>query len=179
MYGIVKQNGGCIFVYSEPGKGTKFKIYFPRGAERAEYQVPSHEEAGFPGGSETILVTEDDDPLRELAISILKDAGYRVVEARDAETALSILRVPELEIDLLLTDFIMPGKSGVDLLALAEVVRPNLRSLFMSRYAADLIAQRGGLAPEAAFLEKPFSRSSLLTKVYSALHGESAKKRSR
>jgi two-component system, cell cycle sensor histidine kinase and response regulator CckA len=132
VYGIVKQNGGCIFVYSEPGEGTTFKIYFPSVVERAGSLVQSHEEAGFPGGSETILVAEDDEALRELAVSILQEAGYRVVAARDAETALGILQVSEPEIDLLLTDVIMPGKSGFDLLALAEVVRPNLRSLFMS-----------------------------------------------
>jgi two-component system cell cycle sensor histidine kinase/response regulator CckA len=178
VYGIVKQNGGCVFVYSEVGKGTTFKIYFPSVAESADHPAHSREEATFPGGSETILVAEDDQALRELAISLLEGAGYRVIEATDAETALSILQHYEPEIDLLLTDVIMPGKSGMDLLALARQARPNLRSLFMSGYAADLVAQRGGLPSESAFLEKPFSRSSLLTKVYSALHLDSAKLRS-
>jgi two-component system, cell cycle sensor histidine kinase and response regulator CckA len=175
VYGIVKQSGGNIWVYSEPGKGTTFEIYFPTVAKRAEELVPSHEKAELPGGSETILVVEDDQPLRELTVSMLQAAGYRTIEAKDAETALDILRVSKPGIDLLLTDVIMPGKNGFELLEKAKAVYPNLRSLFMSGYPGDLVALRGGVMPEAAFLEKPFARSSLLTKVYSALHTQSAK----
>lgn len=178
VYGIVQQNGGSIFVYSEPARGTTFKIYFPIVAEQAEYPVLSDEVAALPGGSETLLVAEDDEPLRKLAVNILQAAGYRVIEARDAETALNILQNPEPAIDLLVTDVIMPGQSGVELVALAKVIHPNLRLLFMSGYAADLIALRGGLTSEIAFLEKPFTRSSLLTKVHSVLHRESKKKQS-
>ncbi len=173
VYGIVKQNGGCVFVYSEPGEGTTFRIYFPTVLETVEELVPSHEESGFPGGSETILLVEDDQSLCDLAANMLQEAGYQVVQARDVETALGLLQAPELEVDLLLTDVIMPGKSGVDLLAIARVARPNLRSLFMSGYAADLISQRRGLMQETALLEKPFTKSSLLTTVHSVLHRES------
>jgi PAS domain S-box-containing protein len=173
VYGIVKQSEGNIWVYSEPGEGTKFEIYFPRVAETAEELVPSHEEADLPGGSETILVVEDDEPLRELAVSMLQDAGYRVVEAKDAETALGIMH-SNPGIDLLLTDIIMPGKTGVEFAKQAKELYPSLRSLFMSGYPGDLVALRGALMPEAAFLQKPFSRSSLLRKVYSILHSESA-----
>ena len=81
MYGIVKQGGGTIFVYSEPGKGTTFKIYFPTVAAKAEHLEPSREEAEFPGGTETILMVEDDEPLRNLTVSMLREAGYRVIEA--------------------------------------------------------------------------------------------------
>jgi PAS domain S-box-containing protein len=175
VYGIVKQSGGYIFVYSEPGKGTTFKIYFPRVAERAEPLVQSHEEAEFPGGSETILVVEDDEPLRELAVQMLQDAGYQVIEATNAECALDIMKASKPGIDLLLTDVIMPGKSGVELLEQAKVVYPNLRSLFISGYPGDLVALRGGLVPEAAFLEKPFTKRSLLRKVHSVLQSESTK----
>ena len=178
VYGIVKQSGSYIWVYSSPGKGTTFKIYFPRVAERAEEIAPPREEAEPLGGSETILVVEDDESLRELVVRMLQDAGYRVIEADDAETALDILQVSKLGIDLLLTDVIMPGKTGGELLEQAKVVSPTLRSLFMSGYAGDLVALRGGLMPEAAFLEKPFTRTSLLRKVYSILHGESAKQQS-
>jgi two-component system cell cycle sensor histidine kinase/response regulator CckA len=176
VYGFVKQSGGSILVYSEPGEGTTFKIYFPRAGERPEPLAYSNEEAESPRGSETILVVEDDEPLRKLAVNILQDAGYRVIEAKDAKSALSLLEVSGSEVDLLLTDVIMPEKTGVDLVAEATAVRPNLRSLFMSGYTGDVLALRGGLVPEAAFLEKPFTKNSLLTKVYSALRGESEKR---
>jgi two-component system cell cycle sensor histidine kinase/response regulator CckA len=175
VYGIVKQSGGYIFVYSEPGKGTTFTIYFPRVAERAEPLVQSHEQAELPGGSETILVVEDDESLRELAVQMLQDAGYQVIEATNAEYALDIMKASKQRIDLLLTDVIMPGKNGVELLEQAKVLYPNLRSLFISGYAGDLVALRGKLVPEAALLEKPFTRRSLLGKVRSALRSESAK----
>jgi two-component system cell cycle sensor histidine kinase/response regulator CckA len=170
VYGIVKQSAGAIFVYSEPGKGTTFKIYFPRVAERAEQLVQSPEECEPPGGSETILVVEDNDPLRELTVTLLQSAGYNVIEAGNAETALERLKESATGIDLVLTDVIMPGKSGAELLEQAKAIRPNLRSLYMSGYTGDLVALRGGVLPEAAFLEKPFTRVSLLQKVYSVLH---------
>jgi PAS domain S-box-containing protein len=96
VYGIVKQSGGNIWVYSEPGKGTRFEIYFPRVAERAEELAPYQEAAELPGGSETILLVEDDESLRALTVSVLLAAGYRVIEAKDAETALGILQVSKL-----------------------------------------------------------------------------------
>jgi two-component system, cell cycle sensor histidine kinase and response regulator CckA len=172
VYGIVKQSGGTIFVYSELGKGTTFKIYFPRMAAKAEHLVQSDEEAEFLGGSETILVVEDDESLRELTATTLQDAGYRVVQASDGEAALGIVRASQPGIDLLLTDVIMPGKTGVELVEQAKVIRPRLCSLFMSGYTGDLVSQRGVLLQEASFLEKPFTRSSLLKKVYSTLHSE-------
>jgi two-component system, cell cycle sensor histidine kinase and response regulator CckA len=175
VYGIVKQNGAYIRVYSDPGKGTKFEIYFPKVAETSEKLGPSDEGAETPGGSETILVVEDDETLRQLTVSMLQDAGYRVIQAEDAKTALGILHVSNPAIDLLLTDVIMPGESGVALLEQAKRIHPNLRSLFMSGYPGDLVARRTGLMPEAVFLKKPFTRASLLKKVYSALRCESAK----
>ena len=170
VYGIVKQGGGTIFVYSEPGMGTTFKIYFPRVAGKAEQLGRSHEAAAFPRGSETILVVEDDLHLRELTVSMLEGAGYRVIAAGNAEAALEIVKAAEPEIELIVTDVIMPGKTGVELVALAKAIHPNVRSLFVSGYTGDLVALRGGLVPEAAFLEKPFTRSSLLKKVRSALY---------
>ena len=175
VYGIVKQSGGSIWVYSEPGKGTTFKIYFPRVAGKAERWVQSNEEAVFPGGSETILVVEDDGPLRDMVVRMLQDAGYRVIEAKNANTALDIVKVSNPTVDLLLTDVIMPGKGGAELLEEAMLIRPGLHSLFMSGYTGDLVAVRGGVVPEAAFLEKPFTRNSLLKKVRTALQSEPAK----
>ncbi len=173
VYGIVKQAEGTIFVYSEPGKGTTFKIYFRRVSEKAEALRLSPEEGQIPRGSETILVVEDDAPLRELTVSMLQDAGYRVLEASNAEHALEIIKTSEARIDLLLTDAVMPGKSGIDLLALAQEIRPNLRSLLVSGYPGELVSLRGGMVSEATFLEKPFTKGSLLRKIRSALHTES------
>jgi CheY-like chemotaxis protein len=178
VYGIVKQSEGSIWVYSEPGKGSTFKIYFPRVAGKAERLVQPRGEAEFPGGSETILVVEDDGPLRDLVVRMLQDAGYRVIEAQDAETALNIVKASKPGIDLLLTDAIMPGKSGAELLEQAKSIRPELHSVLMSGYTGELVALRGGLVPEAAFLEKPFTRRSLLGKVRSALCSESVKQQS-
>jgi CheY-like chemotaxis protein len=169
VYGIVKQCGGTIFVYSELGKGTTFKIYFPRVAGNAEPLVP-HKEDDAPGGSETILVVEDDTPLRELTVRLLQEAGYRGIEARNGENALEILKASSPRIDLLLTDVIMPGKTGIELLAQAKIIHPNLRSLFVSGYTSDLVALRGMSLQDSSFLEKPFTRTSLLRKVHSALH---------
>jgi two-component system cell cycle sensor histidine kinase/response regulator CckA len=175
VYGIVKQSEGYILVYSEPGKGTAFKIYFPRLYDKAEMLVLPAKEAEPPRGSETILVVEDDRILRELTVKLLQDGGYRVVEAEDAEDALGIMASSEPEIDLLLTDVVMLGTSGVELVRRAEEGHPKLRSLFMSGYTGDLVGRQGVLIEESYFLEKPFTRRSLLTKVYAALHRESAK----
>jgi PAS domain S-box-containing protein len=175
VYGIVKQSEGYILVYSETGKGTTFKIYFPKLREKAEALVLSPEVAEPPRGSETILVVEDDKTLREVTVKLLQDGGYRVVEAKDAEDALGIMASSQPEIDLLLTDVVMLGTSGVELVRRAEEGHPKLRSLFMSGYTGDLVGRQGVLIEEAYFLEKPFTRRSLLTKVYAALHGESAK----
>jgi PAS domain S-box-containing protein len=176
VYGIVKQSEGYIFVYSEPGKGTTFKIYFPRLYDKAETLVLSHKEAELPRGSETILVVEDDRTLSELTVKLLQDGGYRVVEAKDAEDALRIMAASQPEIDLLLTDVVMSGTSGVELVRQAEEGHPKLRSLFMSGYTGDLVGRQGVLIQEAYFLEKPFTRRSLLVKVYATLHSESARR---
>jgi two-component system cell cycle sensor histidine kinase/response regulator CckA len=175
VYGIVKQSEGYILVYSEPGQGTTFKIYFPKLREKAEALVLSHEEAEPPRGSETILVVEDDKTLREITVKLLQDGGYRVVEAKDAEDALRIMAASQPEIDLLLTDVIMPDKSGPELARQARETHPKLRSMFMSGYTGDLVGRQGVVIDEASFLEKPFTRRSLLVKVYAALHSESAR----
>ena len=170
VYGIVKQSEGYILVYSEIGKGTTFKIYFPRVIEKAEALVLSRDVAEPPRGSETILVVEDDKTLREITVKLLQDGGYRVVEAKDAEEALAIMAASQPEVDLLLTDVIMPDKSGAELARQAKESHPNLRSMFMSGYTGDLVGRQGVLMEEASFLEKPFTRRSLLVKVYAALH---------
>jgi PAS domain S-box-containing protein len=170
VYGIATQSKGSISVDSEVGKGTKFTIYFPRIAAEAEQLVQPAEVDDVISGSETILLVEDDDSVRKVTSSLLSGAGYRIIEASNAEKALEIITSSGQEIDLLLTDLIMFGQSGFDLYEQAKVIRPGLRSLFMSGYTGDLIALQGGLISERAFLPKPFTRVSLLKKVFLALH---------
>jgi len=172
VYGIVTQSKGSICVHSEVGKGAKFTIYFPRIAAEAEELIQAHEVDDVISGTETILLVEDDASVRKVTSSLLSSAGYRVIEASNAKKALEIITSSGSGIDLLLTDLIMFGKSGFDLFEQAKVIRPGLRSLFMSGYTGDLIALQGGLISERAFLPKPFTRVSLLKKVYSALHSD-------
>jgi two-component system, cell cycle sensor histidine kinase and response regulator CckA len=175
VYGIVKLSEGYISVYSEIGKGTTFKIYFPRVSEKAEALSLSHEPAEAPRGSETVLVVEDDQTLREITVTLLKDGGYRVLEAKDSQDALRSIAASQVEIDLVLTDVVMPGKSGPELVEQIRESHPKLRTLFMSGYTGDLVALRGVVMQQASFLEKPFTKRSLLAKVYSVLHDQPAK----
>ena len=175
VYGIVKQSDGYIVVYSETGKGTTFKIYFPRVDGKAETLAFSDAEAEPERGSESVLVVEDDTVMREITVKLLQDGGYRVVHAKDAEEALRIIAAHSPEIDLLLTDVVLTGKSGAELVKQAKEGDPKLRSLFMSGYTADLVERQGVLMQEAFFLEKPFTRRSLLMKVHAVLHAESSK----
>jgi two-component system cell cycle sensor histidine kinase/response regulator CckA len=171
VYGIVKQSEGNILVYSEPGKGTTFKIYFPRVNEKAEALMLSNDEVEPRGRSETILVVEDDETLRELTVKLLRDGGYRVIQSKDGEDALRIMATSEAGIDLLLTDVIMPERSGPELVRQVEKGHPKTRFVFMSGYSDDMVKRHGLLMQEDHFLEKPFTKRSLLVKVHSALHG--------
>ena len=175
VYGIVKQSEGYITVRSTPGKGTTFEVYFPSVGEKAQEFVLSHEKGELPRGSETILVVEDDKNLREITIKLLEDGGYRVVDAKDADDALRVIAASQPEIDLLLTDIIMPTMSGPELVKRAWQSHPNLRALFMSGYTGDLVMRHNLAIHEHSFLEKPFTKRLLLTKVRAVLHSESAR----
>jgi two-component system, cell cycle sensor histidine kinase and response regulator CckA len=172
VYGIVTQSKGSICVDSQPGKGTTFKIYFPRVAAKAEDLQKSHEVKELQLGTGTILVVDDDDAVRKVTASLLSNAGYRIIEANGAEKAMEIITASGPGIDLLLTDLVMFGKSGIELFEQAKVQCPNLRSLFMSGYTGDLVDLQSGSISERAFLAKPFARVPLLKKVYAVLHGE-------
>ena len=171
VYGIVKQSGGNIWVYSEEGRGTTFKIYFPRVTETAEEykRVPATIEA--PRGSETILLVEDSDWVRKLARQILERAGYRVLEASSADAAIRISEAGHngTKIDLLLTDVVMPGMSGNDMSKQLLAKRPDLPVLYMSGYTDDAIVQHGVLEPGINFIQKPFSPDALALKVREVL----------
>ena len=168
VYGIVKQSEGSIWVYSELGRGTTFKIYLPRIADQAEPMTPAQAVALAPA-TETILVVEDNPALQALTARILRRSGYRVLLAGSPAEALSVCDTHDGPIHLLLTDVVMPGQSGPSLAAHLAVERVGMRVLYMSGYAAEAIVRRGALGKTMAFLQKPFSPDALLRKVQGVL----------
>jgi len=169
VYGIIKQNDGFIYVASEPGKGTAFKIYLPRfRAEIAE--VPSDEAvARRATGTETILLVEDDETILNLSRTILANLGYTVLATRAPGKAIQLVREHPGELHLLITDMVMPGMNGRELAEQLGAIRPNLKRLYMSGYTADLIAHRGILGRGVNFIQKPFGNDELAAKVRQVL----------
>lgn len=171
VYGIVKQSGGYIWVNSEPGKGTSFKIYLPRIAERAEpaQVVASNESAFTEPGTETILLAEDEANLRYLARQFLEKQGYKVIEAADGAVAMQIAVAHEGVIHLLLTDVIMPGMNGRELAQRISEIRPQTKVLYMSGYTENVIGHNGTLDAGVRLLQKPFTLRDLKSKVREVL----------
>jgi two-component system, cell cycle sensor histidine kinase and response regulator CckA len=172
VYGIVKQSGGYIWVYSEQGKGTTFKIYFPRVAEIVESPVQvmaAVEPATAEPGTETILLVEDEANLRYLARQFLEKQGYRVIEAADGAVAMQIAVAHEGIIHLLLTDVIMPGMNGRELAQRISEIRPNTKVLYMSGYTENVIGHNGTLDAGIRLLQKPFTLRDLKTQVREVL----------
>jgi PAS domain S-box-containing protein len=168
VYGIVKQSGGYIWVYSESGRGTTFKIYFPRVAERVEAQVsmiPVEEPVASVPGTETILLAEDEANLRYLARQFLEKQGYKVIEAADGAAAMQIAVAHEGVIHLLLTDVIMPGMNGRELAQRISEIRPQTKILYMSGYTENVIGHNGTLDAGVQLLQKPFTLRDLKRKV--------------
>lgn len=171
VYGIVKQSGGYVWAYSEPMRGTTFKVYFPQVDGPAEKVTAPRSDLVFDRGTETILLVEDDDAVRAIA-ELLRGAGYTVLEANGANAAIETAERHRNSIYLVLTDVIMPGMSGGDLIVYLRTFQPNLAILFMSGYASDLISGAGVTEPERFLLHKPFTRKSLLTKVRAMLDND-------
>ncbi len=171
VYGIVKQSGGSIAVASTPGKGTVFTITLPRVDGEAEGLAAPSAPHGVLGGTEAILLVEDESALRAVARRVLVRYGYQVIEAPDAESALGLAAAHSETLDLLLTDVIMPGLSGAELANRLTALRPRIRVLFMSGYSDEAIAQQGVLAPRSAYLQKPFEPEALARKVREVLDG--------
>ena len=181
VYGIVKQSGGYIWVYSELNHGTTFKVYLPRveeavetgagGAAGAGSAKPAEEQAKELSGRETILLVEDEPDLRELTRNVLAARGYNVIEAMSAEGAerLATDASGTGKIHLLLTDVIMPGVSGRELAKRVLARQPSVRVLYMSGYTYNVIAENGTLERGVAFLQKPFTPSGLVEKVREVL----------
>ncbi len=164
VYGIVKQHNGMIYVYSEPGQGTTFKIYFPQ-AEKGEIKDMFESETEVPGGNETILLVEDDQMLIELSSIILEKAGYTVLKASNGEEAIEVFKEHKNEIDIAVLDVILPKFSGRVVRDKVREIDPNAKFLFVSGYSYNALSNRFLQEEELQLLSKPFSRVALLRKV--------------
>ena len=169
VYGIVKQSGGNIWIYSEPGKGATFKIYLPRVDEEVEVTAPVPVRPETLRGSETILLVEDDEMVRALAGAILQYNDYTVLETRNGQEALRICQEHPGPIHLLITDVVMPGMSGRELADRLAPLRPSMKILYMSGYTDNAIVRHGVLDIGTAFLQKPFTPVALAQKVRKVL----------
>jgi two-component system, cell cycle sensor histidine kinase and response regulator CckA len=169
VYGIVKQSGGWIEVRSELRQGTSFRIYLPRVEARQATDSAVAAASKALQGSETVLLVEDHDEVRKLTRTILEAYGYYVLEAANGSEALVVEKGHASEIDLLLTDVILPGMNGKSLSERLQVLRPKLKVLFTSGYPAEVIARRGVLERDVAYLPKPFSPEALASKVREVL----------
>jgi CheY-like chemotaxis protein len=170
VYGIVQQCGGQIWVYSELDRGTSFKIYFPSAEHKIGIQPKPELEAALPKPEgTTILLVEDDELMRSLTRQLLVEHGYQVIEAGDGKSALDRLAAQKDGIDLLLTDVVMRGMSGPELATRVGESFPSVKTIYMSGYTGELIAEREILKSGIALLEKPFTRTALLKAIHSVL----------
>jgi two-component system, cell cycle sensor histidine kinase and response regulator CckA len=169
VFGIAQQAGGSVGVYSEPGKGSTFKVYFPRVEAKTSAAVSTVKRASL-RGSETVLLVEDQEQVRVVAHGILKRMGYEVVVAAGAHEALLLCEKHRGPIHLLLTDVVMPEMSGAELAKQIAPVHPDMKVLFMSGYTDDSIVRHGVLESEMAFLQKPFTPESMARKVREVLN---------
>jgi two-component system cell cycle sensor histidine kinase/response regulator CckA len=175
VYGIIKQSGGYVWAYSEPGIGTTFKIYLPRVDEMAE-RAEAHAQAAASdlGGTETILLVEDEEGVRALTRQILQRHGYTVLEAEHGQDALLLCQRYSGSIHLLLTDVVLAQMSGRELVEHLAPLRPQMKVLYMSGYSDEAIVQHGVLKPGTAFLQKPFTTESLMRKLREVLDAKKA-----
>jgi CheY-like chemotaxis protein len=172
VYGFVKQSGGHIKLYSEPGQGTTVKMYFPRLVGRGDEEddeLSEPVEVGEQG--ETILVVEDDDDVREYLLDALRDLKYHVISASNADGALNILKRAAVRVDLLLTDVIMPGANGRELGRRAQQLRPSLKILYMTGYSRNAVVHQGRLDDGVEFIQKPMTQADLSARVRQILDG--------
>ncbi len=169
VYGVVKQSGGCVWVYSEVGKGTSFKIYLPKASQPLESSTKRRSKETAKSGSETILLVEDDPAVRELVNAMLSRQGYKVLVSQDPSDVSGMCAQHSGQIDLLLTDLILPGVSGREIAKRVVELRPEIKVLFMSGYTDDALIRSHGFDQRFAFLQKPFSALTLGTKVREVL----------
>jgi CheY-like chemotaxis protein len=174
VFGIVQQSGGSVWVYSELGKGTTFKIYLPR-VDAAVEVAQLHASISTLGGSETILLVEDEAQVRVVARGILQRNGYSVLEAHNAGEAILLCERHSGVIQLLLSDVVMPQMSGPELAKRLAKTRPEMKVLCMSGYTDDSIVRHGVLGGEMAYLQKPITPQTLMRKVREVLDTPSGK----
>jgi two-component system cell cycle sensor histidine kinase/response regulator CckA len=178
VYGIVKQTGGFVFVDSEPGKGAQFAIYLPR--HQAELQQAARAESGEAGptrdltGTGTVLLVEDEDPVRLFSARALRNKGYKVIEAKSGEAALEVINEAKEAIDLLITDVVMPRMDGPGLIKHVRETHPTMKVIFISGYTEDSFRKRLDSEAEIHFLPKPFSLKQLASKVKEVMDAPSA-----
>jgi PAS domain S-box-containing protein len=167
VYGIVKQSGGYVWIYSEPGLGTTLKLYFPEVSSATAFKAEEYKAIPKEGarGSETILLVEDEEAVRGLTSRILQKQGYRVIAAQHGKEAMDIATKEEGRIDLVLTDIVMPGMNGRGLVERLAGIRPRIKSLYMSGYTDDAILRRGVLTQRSSLIQKPFSAADLMNRV--------------
>jgi CheY-like chemotaxis protein/two-component sensor histidine kinase len=169
VYGIVKQHNGYINVYSEPRRGTTFKIYLPTFKAAAKPIQPAGPPAPPKRGTETVLLAEDDTTIRNLARAVLEGSGYTVIEAADGQEAIDKLRLYQDRIQLLIVDVVMPKKNGKEVYEEAQRIKPGLKALFASGYPADIIQKKGILEEGIKFVSKPIAPVDLLRKIREVL----------
>jgi CheY-like chemotaxis protein len=168
VYGIVKQSGGYVWVYSELGQGACFTVSLPRVKVAVAAEMSAKTEAR-PPGTETILVAEDEEALREAMCGYLRSLGYTVFAAGSGQQALAVASQQEGSIDLLVTDLVMPGMSGRELAQMLGSLRLDLKTIYMSGYADEAVLRHGIPELGAAFLQKPFNLGTLARKVRDTL----------
>jgi PAS domain S-box-containing protein len=172
VYGVVKQSGGYIWVYSEVGHGTTFKIYLPRVMAEVDRLAPETDTRDLARGNETILFVEDEQSVRELVRDYLRDRGYTILEAPHGTEALKVASAHEGTIHMLITDVVMPHLSGPELAAQISALRPGLKVLFVSGYTDDTVFRHGVLEGGVAYLQKPFNLKALARKIREVLSGQ-------
>jgi two-component system, cell cycle sensor histidine kinase and response regulator CckA len=175
VYGIVKQSGGYVWVYSEIGRGTTFKIYLPSVEEEVVPQEIRKAVASLPRGTETVLLVEDEEGVRELAKEYLESCGYKVLVAQNGQAAIDLVSKHSGPIDLIMTDIVMPGLNGSDLAKKVKFLRPDIRVVYMSGYTDQAIIHHGILSSDVLLLQKPFTMSTLAHKLREALSAKRIK----
>jgi nitrogen-specific signal transduction histidine kinase/ActR/RegA family two-component response regulator len=174
VYGVVKQSGGYVWVYSEPGHGTTFKIYLPRIEDETATSARDRnvKPDALPRGTEVVLLVEDEAGVRELAREYLEMSGYTVIVAPDGRTAIELASMHKGTIHLLMTDMVMPGIGGRELAERVAAIRPEIKILYMSGYTDQAVVHQGILGTDAPLLQKPFTLATLTTKLREILAAE-------
>ncbi|HEY3740475.1 MAG TPA: ATP-binding protein, partial [Bryobacteraceae bacterium] len=171
VYGIVKQNGGDIWVYSQEGKGTTFKIHLPAVTDQSATKPSVSSRVPARAQAEVVLLVEDDANVRKLVEGVLREHGFQVVASENIAEAIALCKERDATIDLLLTDVVMPDMSGPELAEELAKLRPGLKVVYMSGYADNAVVRHGVLKPGAAFIEKPFVAETLTEKLREVLAG--------